>query len=939
MRRKNWKGKVLVAVLSAAMVMQPFSAVQAAELGFSDGAAAVTESEENTFADSADGVDAGAVAEASETPFSNSAVGVDAEAVAGDSETDVQLTYIKSSWTSHTSAEITFVSNKAGGCYMAWAEEGTVAPTISSMQRCFSVEANQESTVNYTNIGSEKNIVIYVAVRDYNGNTSDVIAASLDSASRPKPEPVTIQIGDNVYARIDGDTMTVSGSGNTYDDNWYIFDLDYIYRNRLKNVKKVTFDGTYTELWNNFFNTDFYTSLEEVVLPEGMTSIGENAFLNVSTLKNITFPSTLKTIGSDAFGGCTALKEISLPENLTTIGDGAFYGCEALEEIKLPESLTTIGGSAFYNCKNLTNIDLPDGIISIGSSAFSRTGLISVNWPKALTEIPVEVFAGCTSLETIAIPETVTRIDTMAFENCTSLKEITIPESVTQIDSAAFFGCTSLEEISIPESVTEIANNAFSSCTGLTKASIPKTVTYFGNDVFYNCRNLTIYGYKDSLAEKYADNNYIKFVSADYRVAFKNEGRTVSTQYVLKGENATAPTLTEKAGYTLSWDGDYTNIQEDMTINAVWTKKDSGSSSGGNSGGTTIIITNPTVTPTPSVETYTVTFQDRGKIVKTEKVESGKAAEYPLIQRDGYRLTWDQDFSEITGDVTVNAVWTVITPAKVGGLEIEVQKTALLLSWDETEYSSYYLVYRKAASEKEFTQVAKTANTLWKDKNAATGVDYQYQIVAVRSVDKQKYQSEASEIATAQISMPKVGNIYTVGYLKYLVKNAKEVSVAGFSKTVENVVIPLNTEIAGISYKVTSIEAKAFYKNENIASVKIGNNITTIGKYAFAYCPNLETVKFGKNVQTIGAAAFRQCTSLTGITLPAKVSKIGKKAFYHCKDIQTLVIKSTCLTSLGQQALAASSKTVIKVPKTQYKTYQKLIKKSGVYKNTQIKKL
>ena len=59
---------------------------------------------------------------------------------------------------------------------------------------------------------------------------------------------------------------------------------------------------------------------------------------------------------------------------------------------------------------------------------------------------------------------------------------------------------------------------------------------------------------------------------------------------------------------------------------------------------------------------YTVTFKDRGKIVKTEKVKSGDAAEYQYINRKGYELSWDKDFSKITANITVNAVWAVIKP-------------------------------------------------------------------------------------------------------------------------------------------------------------------------------------------------------------------------------------------------------------------------------------
>ena len=217
--------------------------------------------------------------------------------------------------------------------------------------------------------------------------------------------------------------------------------------------------------------------------------------------------------------------------------------------------------------------------------------------------------------------------------------------------------------------------------------SIPESVTDIDALAFNGCPNFYIKGKKGSYAEKYANEYKIPFRTGSYKVIFKNNGRTVSTEYADKNESVTPPTLDEKPGYTLSWDADYTNIQEDMVINAVWTKKDNG-------GDNTTIIVSPSET-----NKYTVTFKDRGKIVKTEKVKSGDAAEYPFINRNGYELSWDKDFSKVTANITVNAVWTVIKPNKVTSLTAEVQKNSIDLSWDRAENTDYYLVYRKSTSD------------------------------------------------------------------------------------------------------------------------------------------------------------------------------------------------------------------------------------------------
>ena len=567
---------------------------------------------------------------------------------------------------------------------------------------------------------------------------------------------------------------------------------------------------------------------------------------------------------------------------ITDLGEYLFSGFDAVEDIELPKELKRKGAGAFQYCKKLQKMDIPQSVEEIGEYTWMDTGIETINWPQNVKEIQFGVF-----------------------DNCSNLKSFFVPESVTEINNQAFYNCINLTEITIPRSVTHI-----------------------GDEVFRNCRNLTIYGYKDSATESYAKANTIKFVSADYSVVFKDNGRTKKIQYVLKGGNATPPTLPAKEGYTLSWDADYTNVTEDMVINAVWTKKDNGSSGGG----TTIIVT-------PSETTkYTVTFKDRGEIVKTEKVKSGDAAEYPFISRNGYKLSWDKDFSKITADTTVNAVWTVIKPEKVTSLTAEIGKNSIDLSWDETEFAGYYLVYRKADSEKEYTQIAKTTKILWTDSKAVPGTQYSYKVVAVRSLEGEKYQGEDSDIVTAKIGTPQVGDIYSVGDLSYKIMGDKEVGVIGSAKATDTLTIPSSVTISGKVYKVTSIQEKAFYRNEDIVNVTIGNNVTYVGKYTFYQCPSLETVKFGKRVSTISTCAFTQCPNLEDVTLPASVKRLGAKAFYQCTSIETLKINSSALEYIGKKGLAVNKSVTLQLPKKLFTKYQKLIKASNIYSKTKFVK-
>ena len=896
---------------------------------------------------------------------------------------DIQINYVNCGWNTHNGVSIDIEVNKKISYYAEIVEQGSTDVPIYDSNHEMQTSGNAH--INFKLPLPEKKVDIYVFLVDDMGNNTYVKLLP-DYSTRPD-KPV-IRAGYNITASLDGETLTLSGTGETYDNLWWAdSDDNEIIKSNVKYI--VVEDGITAlgyELFKNFNNVETIElpasltkiknwtfqncrSLKSISIPEGVTEIGNGIFNDCVSLKNITFPSTLKeipditdcedsepvpvesitlkkgiqTIGFLAFGGLSKLKNINIPDSVTTIEQSAFADCTSLTELSLPDSITKIEYNAFGNCEALDKIVLPSNLTLLGNAVF-RNCNVEITFPASLKYIP---YLGDNAVRKVTISEGVETIGVDAFFNSHKLTEITLPSTITSIESGAFSGTgiasfnypqnfasiesgvfqnTSLKEFSVPKAVTEINDQAFTGCTDLVKISIPESVKYIGTDVFKNCRNLTIYGYKDSAAESYAKANNINFVSADYKVIFKDNGRTQKTEYVLEGENATPPSLKEKPGYTLSWDADYTNIQEDMVINAVWTKKDNG-------GGNTTIIVSPS-----EANKYTVTFKDRGKIVKTEKVKSGDAAEYPFINRNGYELSWDKDFSKVTADITVNAVWTIIKPNKVTSLTAEVQKTSIDLSWDRAENTDYYLVYRKATSDTEYKQIKKATKILWTDEDVEPGTEYSYKVVGVCSVDGKKYQGADSDIVTAKIVTPQIGDIYSVGDLKYKVTGAKEVSVIGLAKEEVEIKIPSAVSISGKAYKVTSVQDKAFYQNEDIVSIAIGNNVTYIGKYAFYQCPNLETVKFGKRVSVISTCAFTQCSNLENVTLPSSIRRIGAKAFYQCTSIKVLKINGSALEYVGKKGLAVNKMVTLKLPKKVYTKYKELIKASGVYSKTKFVK-
>ena len=158
--------------------------------------------------------------------------------------------------------------------------------------------------------------------------------------------------------------------------------------------------------------------------------------------------------------------DVVIPEGVTCIGDSAFSRCQLLTNITIPESVTRIGDWAFEYCESLTSITIPEGVTRIGIGVFIGCCLTSITIPESVTSIGTGAFASCKSLTSITIPEGVTSIEDETFEDCL-LRGITIPKGVTSIGEKAFKNCW-LTSITIPEGVTHIGGNAFSRCECLT---------------------------------------------------------------------------------------------------------------------------------------------------------------------------------------------------------------------------------------------------------------------------------------------------------------------------------------------------------------------------------------------------------------------------------------------------------------------------------------
>ena len=286
------------------------------------------------------------------------------------------------------------------------------------------------------------------------------------------------------------------------------------------------------------------TSIQRVVIEEGVTTTGLHAFYGASNLTSVSLPSTLQTLQFMTFFGCSKLTTLTIPSSVTSVGNRCLEGCLALTDVYMSETGDAVptmppgihtydasritlhipcGQAGAYFAKGWNNrFTLPNvtsgtcgdnvrwtfescnGTLSIFGTGDMKnydvagapwyayaSSITSVSITYGVTSVGSCAFYNCSHLTSVTIPNSVTKIGDTAFSFCTSLSAVTIPNSVTSIEFMAFESCSSLTSITIPDGVTCIKTWTFEDCTSLSSVTIPNSVTSIEFMAFYNCSALT----------------------------------------------------------------------------------------------------------------------------------------------------------------------------------------------------------------------------------------------------------------------------------------------------------------------------------------------------------------------------------------------------------------------------------------------------------------
>ena len=568
-------------------------------------------------------------------------------------------------------------------------------------------------------------------------------------------------------------------------------------------------------------------NIRSIVIPEGVSSIGTQAFANCKILKNITFSKTLKKIGDNAFRGTAWLasqqghvivnsiyvtfngseREVTIPDGVTSIADEAFYMRQELTTVRIPESVVSIGTSAFSGCNALSCISIPENISQIGAHAFKNTpwlknqaddfivigGILyryqgsdaNVHIPDGVVSIGDCAFYGNDSIQSVTLPKTKTSIGENAFGYCEKQRKIQIPDAVYSIKKGTFISCSELREVLFSRNVKTIEEDAFYRCEKLNKLPDLIDVEMIGDQAFYGCKKLKDHEglviVKDTLFGYYGKGKILTVPDHVTQVS----SNTLENQFDIK------MVIAAEAVFTQLWNQLDTDCKHAVAVNCL----------------------------------------KEGVLYKVVKA---------YIKRKK-----DKFFSEI------------IKQDSVPMMELFLS----LFQKPDLDTIDHYI-----------EGAAHSINLL------AYLLDYKAKQFTVDQIDEHHVEKVEMELGFKELTSKEWKKIF-----KYSLNDGC-ICISGYKQN--DAIVEIPTVIDG--HPITSLSDGAFKANQTLEQIILPDGITTIGHNAFKGCSKLHVINIPESVKEIGASVFEGCVRLTECILPDGISDIGCDAFKGCSSLQTI---------------------------------------------------
>jgi len=711
--------------------------------------------------------------------------------------------------------------------------------------------------------------------------------AGMDGLTTVNLPSTLTELGDYAFALCDNlETVTFAEGTNLTTFGIGVFRGRYSFApTKLKNINLP--GGSYT-IGDGAFK---YTSLESIIIPEGVTGIGKRSFYGSRLLTTVSLPSTLTYINSNAFSNCKSLKTVSFANNaqLTQIGGNAF-SYTALESIEFPYATKEIGEESFYNCTSLASITFAtvEGktkVSKIGTRAFANTAITTFTFPESVDDDnnPITVtlggsvtiqtssggdkdkdkekekgkeeekptgdvvldsfiFEGCKNLTTVTLSNSVTSVDKL-FVNCPSLTSVTITTGnanlshdannpiILNVEGTAIRNVYGklVGEFTIPSGITEISPYAFAGQTELTKIIIPNSVYEIGEYAFQNCFNLVT----------------VEFETGSILTEIKD--CMFKECYSLTTINLPV-SVTKLGNYVFAGCKALTTLPLTSSVNTI------GNYTFANCGFTELTIP-------ASITTFgSYTFANNEKLTKVTLANGVEGCGTYMF-----------------------ANCKVLT-------DVNLSNTLVYLS----------LGMFKGDTALETITIPESVYRLGGDGTTANNKAFEGRVF-----------EGCTNLSTINLN----NVLLSVG--SYTFSECTSITNFEFPETVNNLGEYLFKDCTGLvsctlPSAIAYIPQYMFINCTSLKSIAIPETVVNIGGsisnsagsqvtgYVFDGCTALESVTIPESVKSIGSYAFHNCDSLKEVTLPSQLTRLAANVFFECDKLETVTFtQKTTLSTFG----------------------------------------
>lgn len=634
-----------------------------------------------------------------------------------------------------------------------------------------------------------------------------------------------------------------------------------------------------------------------VNIPSGVTSIGDNVFMRLTSLRSVSIPNGVTSIGHNAFYGCTSLSEVNIPDGVMTIGDWAFKDCRSLMGISIPSSVTRIGGDAFSGCGFTYTGNYGYGYFVGDYGGTTGSGTPNVKWTIRNGELTDVELNGETD---ITIPSSVTSIGNNAFRYCYNLSNIIIPDSVTSIGSYAFSDCHELMSVIVGNGVTKIESGAFSYCNTLSIVIFLGALPDCGNGAFGVVANGCV-AYVDASIASPQDGDIWNNLTVR-KIPLPRDAASLSrATFTIDHDELTHVVLNDATVVMIP--GSVTRIRANafddchdltsMLIPCSVTSIDHGAFRNCYNLTNVVLLASSTSINEPRIPSNM--FQDCDRLTSVTI---------------GHGVTKIGDYAfanchELTSVTIPNSVTSIGERA----FEYCSGMTSVTIGNGVRNIGNYaFLTCEKLTSVTIPASVTNIGNCAFAECFDLTSVLF---LGNLPDCGNDAFKAVAINVnvghgccvayVEASVDSPQDGDIWnnlTVRKIP-LPRDADSFSRATFTIRYGELthIEPNGATLVMIPGSVTCIRHDAFDDCRDMSCVLIPNSVRSIEGGTFSDCRNLANIVMPVSVARIEDALFEGCDKLTSVVIPDSVTSIGSDAFSNCSSLTNVTIGNsvTCI--------------------------------------------